>query len=710
MKVMLIEPPVSNLEAPGVIMPVTAAALRAAGHEVAQWNAGAEIIDGLLTGAAVRDAAACARETAARLGAEPGIDRLTASRLLTCMDSAPMADLLAAHIDAYKLSIRNGMPSGPLAGVAYNAVQAALEIHLAPFFPERVVFAARHRFQPQYVTTYSHRTAEDLAAAARARDLFWCGPFRDIAAPRVAEAAPNLVSLIVNETSQIICGMALAAAIREACPGVKIAFAGNWPGFAMDEIADPAIFDFIDFIVCDVPEAALPALCRHIDGEIAADAVPGIVFRDAGAVRATPLPPKSRALPFHAPDFSGYNFQHLLAGRRTLDLPFQITHGCEWGKCVFCAAGSPRIRGFCEPDMDEMIRGLGKVMTATGCASFRITDTSLPARAARAFSEALLKSNIIATWQAGVRPERGFDHAACELMRAAGCLGLDVGIESLCDAVLARMRKGVDLGEIEYALTNMALVNLGVNAHLIFGLPGVTRQEMDETMDTLLEFIKNGLVRNVQWNPFGLMKHSTMAKEPSRFGLEVVPADRADASEVLAFRRNTGMNDKELAALWPDVQNRTAQALARARGAVPQARPYQPTTSDTEFMQRRPMLLPFVRVSESHYAYQDLQNASRLQWNALDESYAAFTAAVKNQPGVNRLPNKRTLIKNPLTNTHFELSDDFLSVIEEIKTGGTVASVIERLAKKEANPNAPEIRETILKRMLAMRGYVIVFA
>ena len=192
MKVMLIEPPVSNLEAPGVIMPVTAAALRAAGHDVIQWNAGAEIIDGLLTCDSVRDAAARARETAGRLAAEPKLDRLAAARLLACLDSAPMADLLCDHIDAFKLSLRNGVPSGPLAGVAYNTVQAALEIHLAPFFPERISFATRHRFQPQYVTTYSHRTASDLIAAARARDLFWNGPFRDIAAPRVAQAAPDL--------------------------------------------------------------------------------------------------------------------------------------------------------------------------------------------------------------------------------------------------------------------------------------------------------------------------------------------------------------------------------------------------------------------------------------------------------------------------------------------------------------------------------------
>jgi hypothetical protein len=526
----------------------------------------------------------------------------------------------------------------------------------------------------------------------------------------VAGFAPDFVALIVNETGQVVCGMALAAAIRDACPGVKIVFAGNWPGFAMDEITNPALFDFIDYIACDIPEAALPALCRCIGGEITAADVLGIVFRDAGAVRATPPPPKSRALPARAPDFSDYNFQHLLAGRRTLDLPFQITHGCEWGKCVFCSTGTPRVRGFCEPDMDALVLELGGVMAGTGCSSFRSTDTSLPARTARAFSEALLKSNIIATWRANVRPETGFDHATCELMRAAGCLGLDAGVESLCDAVLIRMRKGLGLAEIEYALTNMALVNLGVNAHLIFGLPGVSRQEMDETMDTLLEFIKQGLVRNVQWNPFGLMKHSIIAREPERFGVEVVPAERADASEVLAFRRTKGMSEKELLTLWPDVQNRTAQALARARGAAPQARPYQPTTADTEFMGRHPLLLPFVHVSESHYAYQDLQKASRMQWNALEEPYAGFISKVNAQPGVERLPARRTLIKNPLTNSHFELSDDFMRVIEEVRNGGTVASVLQRLAIKEAAPDAPNLMETLLKRMLAMRGYVIVFA
>lgn len=713
MKILLIEPPVSNLEAPGMTMPCAAGALRATGHDVTQWNAGAELIDGMLTAAALSAARDRARAEALRLAAMPELDRIMGARLLTLYDSIPLADVLIKHIDAFKQGLRQSGPTAPLASLPYDPIQAALDLHTAPFFPDKIS-AGHERFRynaPAYLSSYSHRSSADLAAAGKNTGTFWDGPFRAAAMPKITAAAPQLIVIFADDTNQVVPAVKLAAHIRAGLPLARVALAGAWPAFAMGDIENPAIFDHLHFIVHESCEDVLPELCKHVMGALPVSSVPGISHREASSVRTNAPPQPGKFAIRSAPDFTGYNFQHLLSNRHRIEIPFQLTHGCEWGACAFCATGIQRVGVFARQPVQAAVNKLKLVAAGTGSAAFRIVDHSLPPADARAFSLALLDEKIFINWHASVRPEPGFTLETCEIMRAAGCVALEVGVESLQDDALKRISKGLTVEQIETALRNMAAAGMRTTAHMIHGLPGTAAEEVQETARRLQELIRQGAVGAVRWNPFSLMKNSPMAAQPARFGIVVNHSPRLDASEVRTFVRTAGMNEQQLAAAWQDVNNITGRALAAARFAPqpPAVQPPPPTIADARFMSLRPRLLPWLETFDSNYSYQELRACTPIHWNPVEASFDEFAAQLNAEGGVKRLDSPRTLVKNMLSGAQYELSADFFRAVQEVKNGGTVSEIIDRLEAIEPGPHPADIRDKLLKRILSLRAHAIVF-
>ena len=203
MNIMLIECPVANLEAPGLTMAWTTGCLRAAGHNVAQWNAGAALFDFMISSAFLTGAAQAARAAVERLSDKPGLTRIQGAGLLSLLDNLPLSDMIIEHIDAFKSDLRRGGPGAPLSAVPYDPVQAALDMCTAPFFPERIVFPERLRYNnPSYLSPWSPRCSKDLLEAAAGKDLFWDGLFRSLAAPHIKAQNPGLVRYLVSRVFQ----------------------------------------------------------------------------------------------------------------------------------------------------------------------------------------------------------------------------------------------------------------------------------------------------------------------------------------------------------------------------------------------------------------------------------------------------------------------------------------------------------------------------
>ena len=69
---------------------------------------------------------------------------------------------------------------------------------------------------------------------------------------------------------------------------------------------------------------------------------------------------------------------------------------------------------------------------------------------------------------------------AADMLRA-GCQQVFLGIESIHDQILVKMRKGYDRGLIEQGLAALDAARLPVHANFIIGFPGETAQTVAET-------------------------------------------------------------------------------------------------------------------------------------------------------------------------------------------------------------------------------------
>lgn len=88
------------------------------------------------------------------------------------------------------------------------------------------------------------------------------------------------------------------------------------------------------------------------------------------------------------------------------------------------------------------------------------------------------------------------DPELLEIMRASGCRGIAFGVESGDQTILDTVKKGIKVEEAKRAISWTKDTGIKVYASFILGLPGETRDSIEET----LHFIKETLPHGAQFN------------------------------------------------------------------------------------------------------------------------------------------------------------------------------------------------------------------
>jgi radical SAM superfamily enzyme YgiQ (UPF0313 family) len=162
----------------------------------------------------------------------------------------------------------------------------------------------------------------------------------------------------------------------------------------------------------------------------------------------------------------------------------QTKRGCPL-RCEYCTY--PLIEGRIgrarEPAavVDEMFHALEQ---RPGTKHFFIVDSvfNLPKSHAKAVCRELVARNWSVPWTCYANP-LGFDREFAELARAAGCAGMEIGSDSGCDEVLARLRKGFTTAHIR-SLHELC-ANAGIpDCHtFILGTRGESTDDVRRTLD-----------------------------------------------------------------------------------------------------------------------------------------------------------------------------------------------------------------------------------
>jgi anaerobic magnesium-protoporphyrin IX monomethyl ester cyclase len=274
--------------------------------------------------------------------------------------------------------------------------------------------------------------------------------------------------------------MQVAEKVKQKNPRTKIVVGGPFATFAYDEIL--TTYPWVDVVVRREGEYTFLDLAYYFirKGLHPLGNIPGIVYKGNGSLTLAPERPFIENL-----DILPFPALHLLKDIDQYDKKAGVitSRGCPFG-CAFCSStvmwgNRTRFRSV-ENVMSE-IRMLVKDFAVK---EFRFVDDTFTLDRERALHlcSELEKLRPHVTWRCITRADM-VDEEVLRAMKRAGCVSVQYGIESAHPQILALIGKKIFREEVEKKVDAAKKVGLKVNGSFVIGLPGETREMIEETIE-----------------------------------------------------------------------------------------------------------------------------------------------------------------------------------------------------------------------------------
>jgi len=347
-------------------------------------------------------------------------------------------------------------------------------------------------------------------------------PFLEACLDRFHVAEFDLVGFTTT-FEQNLASLALARLIKERYPEKMIVFGGgNCEGVMGMELHRQ--FPWIDFVSSGESDNSFPNLVKRLEARQPPHEIAGIIHRCCGASKlAAPADRIHDMDRLPDPDYSDY-FAALsgssLAPHIKPALLIETARGCWWGAkshCTFCGLNGPTLT-FRAKSAERVYAELSRQKTRYGIGRFLAVDNIMSYHYFRDLLPMLKQNNPGVSLFYEIKSNLKRDQV--ELLRDAGVLALQPGIESLNSHVLQLMRKGVT------AIQNVQLLRLcreyGIEIawNLLYGFPGETSEDYADTARTIssiLHLKPPGVVA-----PIRLDRFSPNYDQAEHFGLVTI--------------------------------------------------------------------------------------------------------------------------------------------------------------------------------------------
>lgn len=340
------------------------------------------------------------------------------------------------------------------------------------------------------------------------------GATADEIAARVAADTPDLVGISAT-TVAVGRAIAVAQAIRSAQADIPIVIGGPHASALPESLLNEAP---IDYVVRGEGEHTLIELLDVLDGRRDPADVLGLGFRDSDG-KAVVNPPRERiddldALPWPAydllPDLAPYtpppcNYQ-------TLPVMSVITsRGCP-NACTFCDRSTfgRTLRQRSARNIADEIIHLRKQFGVREIAFVDDTFTINPQRIYELFG-LLEEADISIDWTCMSRVNT-VDEDLLRFMRDRGCWHISFGIESGSPEILKRIKKNIDLEQVEHVLGICRRLGIRTKGFFIMGHPGETHETLEATIELALRLPLSDIVSTLNSPLPGAEQYATAAR------------------------------------------------------------------------------------------------------------------------------------------------------------------------------------------------------
>ena len=351
----------------------------------------------------------------------------------------------------------------------------------------------------------------------------------------LAQHQPQLVLLSVPFPGSVYGALRIAQTIKQHHPHVRIVLGGGFVNTELRELAEPALFDFVDYVTLDSGERPVLSLIEHLQGQRGAERLVRTFVRQEGRVRYVNWPEPD--IPFEdvgTPTWEGLPIHDYLS---LLDMlnpmhrlwsdgrwnKLTVAHGCYWKKCSFCDVTLDYISRYETASAATLVDRIERIVSETGQTGFHFVDEAAPPKMLKALAEELLRRQVQISWWGNIRFEKTFTPELSELLAQSGCVALSGGLEVASDRLLALMQKGVTVDQVARVTRGMADAGILVHAYLMYGFPTQTLQDTVDALEYVRQLFENGCIHSGFFHRFVCTVHSPVGQNPTHYGVQLVP-------------------------------------------------------------------------------------------------------------------------------------------------------------------------------------------
>jgi anaerobic magnesium-protoporphyrin IX monomethyl ester cyclase len=315
----------------------------------------------------------------------------------------------------------------------------------------------------------------------RVLDMFVGLPFTEFQR-QVREFDPHVVGVSCY-TESYDSAVIVTGKVRELSPAASIVIGGPHVTFTVPQTFAECT---VDYLVLREGENTLLHLLLHLEfpEAIPLAAVAGLAYRDGDQIVVNePRPFMTSLTTFPLADLSLINLANYKA-------PFIIvsSRGCP-GNCIYCSARAMWGSHYRARSAEHVFSEVVIRARQTGRRIFSIGDDTFTAdvHRVRDFCRLLIHADLKLEWHCESRADV-MTTDLLDLMRRAGCKGVQFGIESGDPAVLRSLRKGISLQRAEELVAHAYAIGMTPRCSFMLGHHTDTPETLRKTADLARRF------------------------------------------------------------------------------------------------------------------------------------------------------------------------------------------------------------------------------
>jgi hypothetical protein len=365
---------------------------------------------------------------------------------------------------------------------------------------------------------------------------------------------PSLIALTVPFPGNLYGAFRIAHSIKSQRPDITIALGGGYANTELRRLSDPRTFDYVDYVTLDDGERPLLSLIEHLQGTRARTGLCRTFYRDKDrVVFANEASDREFSMDeVGCPTYSGLPLERYLTILDSTNPMHRlwseghwnkltVAHGCYWKQCTFCDVGLNYISRYEMTPTDRLIQQIEQLIAETGHRGFHFVDEAAPPAALKSLALGLLERGIAISWWGNIRFEEAFSPNLCRLLAASGCIAVTGGLEAASDRLLEKIKKGITVDQTALVAAAFKDAGILIHAYLMYGCPSETVQETVDSLERVRQLFAADLIQSAFWHRFTTTAHSPIGLQPASHGLRILgPAFQGFAENDLQHEDRLG--------------------------------------------------------------------------------------------------------------------------------------------------------------------------